>query len=56
MTEWLKLMLEEIARKQHERERAVAEAAQRAAEPESSPPERRVAPAGAAKPVRSREP
>jgi hypothetical protein len=56
MTEWLKLMLEEIARKQHERERVLSELAQRAAELESSPPERRVAPARAAKPARSREP
>ncbi|HSC08858.1 MAG TPA: hypothetical protein VLD59_18690 [Steroidobacteraceae bacterium] len=56
MTEWLKLMLEEIARKQHERERSSAETAQRAAELESSPPERRVAPARAAKPARPREP
>ena len=56
MTEWLKLMLEEIARKQHERERGRAEMAQRAAELESSPPERQVAPARAAKAARAREP
>ncbi len=33
MTEWLKLMLEEIARKQAERENARAEEALRAREP-----------------------
>ncbi len=32
MTEWLKLMLEEIARKQAERERGFAEQARRASE------------------------
>jgi hypothetical protein len=32
MTEWLKLMLEEIARRQAERERGLAEAARRAQE------------------------
>jgi hypothetical protein len=55
MTEWLKLMLEEIARKQHERESGLAEMAQRAAELDSSPPERRAAPGRAAKPVKARE-
>jgi hypothetical protein len=56
MTEWLKLMLEEIARKQHERERGRTEMTQRAAELESSPPERRSAPARAGKQSRPREP
>jgi hypothetical protein len=32
MTEWLKLMLEEIARKQAERDRGLAEASRRAEE------------------------
>ena len=32
MTEWLKLMLEEIARKQAERDRGLAEQARRASE------------------------
>jgi hypothetical protein len=36
LSEWLQLMLAEIARKQDEVERARAEAARRAAEPEAS--------------------
>ena len=49
MTEWLKLMLEEIARKQAERERGNAEAERRASErPKTS--ER---PAVAARPARN---
>lgn len=39
MTEWLKLMLEEIARKQAERARGLAERAQRASERATARPE-----------------
>ena len=56
MTEWLKLMLEEIARKQHEHERGRVETTQRAAELESLPPEGRSAPARGGKQARPREP
>ena len=55
MTEWLKLMLEEIARKQAERERASAEAERRAGE-RSTPTERPVAPARPARHARNGEP
>ena len=55
MTEWLKLMLEEIARKQRERESGLAEMAQRAAQLDSSPPEPRAVPARPAKQVKARE-
>ena len=55
MTEWLKLMLEEIARKHAERESAAAEAARRESERASAPPEEPAA-QGRAKTERANEP
>jgi hypothetical protein len=54
MTEWLKLMLEEIARKQAERERASAEAQRRAGE--RTPTEQPAAPARPARHAKNGEP
>jgi hypothetical protein len=53
MTEWLKLMLEEIARKQAERDSALAEATRRADERASSKAEGPAAPARNSKHARS---
>ena len=53
MTEWLKLMLEEIARKQAERDSGLAEAARRAAEQQPSRSAQPATPARVAKHVKA---
>jgi hypothetical protein len=56
MTEWLKLMLEEIARQQAERDLGLAEAKRRAEELDAVTPDKPAAQRRPAKPGRSSDP